>query len=127
MAKDLYIGIYFKTILRYAESLHPDKIYILSAHYGVLELDDEIAPYNRKLNAASRREQKIWAYNCYRQLQEKNINFNEHTIFLGGKVYWQYLSRLFPNREIPFAHLKNGVQVHIMQERFGNVHCNEKN
>lgn len=126
-AKDLYIGTYFKTSLAYAQYLNVDKIYILSAQYGVLELNDEIAPYNKNLNAASRREQKIWAYKCYKQLQEKGVDFNEQAIFLGGKGYWQYLSQLFPNKKIPFAHLKIGMQVHTMRELMTNVHDNEKN
>ena len=124
-AKDLYIGTYFKTNLAYAQYLNADRIYILSAYYGVLELTDEVASYNKNLNAASRREQKYWAYKCYRQLKEMNIDFNEQAVFLGGKVYWQYLSQLFPNKNIPFAHLKNGIQVHIMRELMTNVHSNE--
>lgn len=126
VAKDLYIGTYFKTNLAYAQYLGADKIYILSAKYGILELSDEIAPYNKNLNVASRREEKIWAYSCYIQLKEKNVDFNEQAFFLGGKVYWQYLSQLFPHKNIPFAHKKNGVQVHIMRELMTNVHDNEK-
>ena len=107
-AEDMYLGYYFRMNLIYAKKLCPAKIYILSAKYGVLELDDIIAPYNRNLNACRKQERKEWAYICYQQLKSKNVNFDETAIFLGGQAYWQYLSKVFSNKEVPFAHKKMG-------------------
>ena len=126
VAAEMYTGYFFQTCLAYARSLSPRKIYILSAQYGVLELTDKIKPYNKNLNSAGRQQQKNWAYKCYKQLLQLNIDFNEETIFIGGKVYWRYLATLFPNRKIPFAHLKNGIQAKIMNRELKNVHGNKK-
>ncbi len=48
-AKYLYASPLFKYSLTYAESLNPDKIYILSAKYGLLDLDDKVTSYNKTL------------------------------------------------------------------------------
>ena len=48
-AKDLYISPLFKFNLRYAKSLKPNKIFILSAKYGLVPLEKEIDPYNQTL------------------------------------------------------------------------------
>lgn len=43
-AKDLYISALFKKNLAYARRLNPDAIYILSAKYGLVDLETEIDP-----------------------------------------------------------------------------------
>ena len=45
-AQDMYISPLFKLSLQYALSICADKIFILSAKYHLLELDDVIEPYN---------------------------------------------------------------------------------
>lgn len=49
-ADEMYISPLFKLSLRYAQSLNPRKIFILSAKYGLLELNDIIDPYELTLN-----------------------------------------------------------------------------
>jgi hypothetical protein len=49
-AKDLYISDLFRKNLAYAKKMKPDHIFILSAKYGLLGLDDRIAPYEKTLN-----------------------------------------------------------------------------
>jgi len=39
-AKNLYISTLFRLSLAYAKKLKPDKIFILSAKYGLLNLND---------------------------------------------------------------------------------------
>ena len=43
-AEALYVSPLFVLNLRYAKSLKPDSIFILSAKYGLLDLDKEIEP-----------------------------------------------------------------------------------
>ncbi|MFG2358383.1 DUF6884 domain-containing protein [Streptomyces sp. NPDC048521] len=45
-AADMYIGSYHRACRRAAEALRPDRLVILSARYGLLDLDDEIEPYD---------------------------------------------------------------------------------
>lgn len=48
-AKDMYIRTLFKLNLQYAEKLNPDGVYILSAKYGLLNLEQEIVIHMTKL------------------------------------------------------------------------------
>lgn len=49
-AEDLYISDLFVKNLTFARKLKPDYIFILSAKYGLLKLNDRIAPYEKTLN-----------------------------------------------------------------------------
>ena len=60
-AEDLYISTLFRLSFAYAKKLKPDKIFILSAKYGLLNLNDEIATYNETLNNKPVSDIKIWA------------------------------------------------------------------
>ena len=63
-ARDLYIGTYFRKMLKYAEYLSKKsgaKIYILSAKYGLVELNEVIEPYESTLNGKSEKYKKRWA------------------------------------------------------------------
>ncbi len=51
-AKDMYVSPLFRGAYRYAKSLGVDKIYILSAKYGLLEELDVVEPYNVTLNTS---------------------------------------------------------------------------
>lgn len=42
---DLYISLLFELALQYARKLQPNVIFVLSAEYGLLDLDTEIEPY----------------------------------------------------------------------------------
>ena len=69
-AQDLYISPLFKKNLQYAKSLNPDKIFILSAKYGLLRLDEEIEPYDKTLNKMRSNEIKEWANSVLNQLKK---------------------------------------------------------
>jgi hypothetical protein len=50
LAKDLYVSALFQFWLRYARTLEPDNIFILSAKYGLVDLEQPLEPYNDTLN-----------------------------------------------------------------------------
>ena len=110
-AKDMYISDLFKKSLEYAKQLRPRKIYILSAKYGLLELEDVIEPYELTLNTMTQSQQKIWAYKVLKQCQQKNIDFNERAVFLCGNNYRKYLTRKFNKAEMPLKNLGIGKQL----------------
>ena len=45
-AADLYTGSYHRACRKTADALRPDRLLILSARYGLLDLDDIIEPYD---------------------------------------------------------------------------------
>jgi hypothetical protein len=60
-AENMYISTLFKNSLKYAKDiLKANKIFILSAKYGLLSLDKEIDPYNVTLINMGKEERQRW-------------------------------------------------------------------
>ena len=110
-AENMYISDLFKKSLSYAKKLNPEKIFILSAKYGVLELDEVIEPYELTLNNMKEVEKKQWALHCLEQLKDKGIKFDEKTVFLCGENYRKHLIKEFKNPEVPLKGLGIGQQL----------------
>jgi hypothetical protein len=124
-AKDMYISTLFRYSLQYAKTLtNPDKIFILSAKYGVLRLQDIIAPYELCLNDMTVQQCKKWANKCIQQMKDQNINFNEKAVFLCGEKYRKYIINHFPKSHIPLKNLSFGKQLKFYKEQISK---NEKN
>jgi cytoplasmic iron level regulating protein YaaA (DUF328/UPF0246 family) len=120
-AEDLYISPLFKYGLSYAKTLHPDKIYILSAKYGLLELDEIIEPYNTTLNTMKSNEIKEWSERVLIQLNKK-VNLNsDQVIFLAGNNYRKYLIPHIKDYIIPLKNLGIGKQLKFLKEHSGKI------
>ena len=110
-ASNLYISNWFKLALSYAKILKPDCIFILSAKYGLLDLDIEIEPYNFTLNKMTSAERKDWADKVVDQLKEKTDVENDRFVFLAGQKYRENLISQLKNYEIPLKNLAIGKQL----------------
>ncbi|MBK9793173.1 MAG: hypothetical protein IPP60_08730 [Sphingobacteriales bacterium] len=102
-AKDLYKGSLFINSLAYGQSLKPDKIFILSAYYHLLELEQEIEPYNVTLayvspkkkekkpylKVLSKEEADIWGKKVLEELGKVADLKNDKFIILAGQAYVQ--------------------------------------
>jgi len=119
-AKDLYTSPLFKYNLKYAFSLKPDKIFILSAEYGLLDLDKEIEPYNKTLNNMSSEEIKKWADNIVSQIREISDLENDEFIFLAGEKYRKFIIPYLKSYKIPFKGLGIGKQLKELKRRTSN-------
>lgn len=119
-ACNMYQGDLFKKSLEYARSLKPRKIYILSAKYKLLELEDVISPYELTLNAMNKQQQKRWAYDVYLQLKAKGQNFEEEAIFLCGDNYRKYLSQVFKNAKAPLKGVSFGNQLKFYKQNLNH-------
>ena len=115
-AKELYISPLFKYNLKYAKSLNPDKIFILSAKYGLIDLNDKIEPYDKTLNKMSKKEKQEWAKNVINKLKNIIDLEEDKIIFLAGKNYREYLVPLLKNYEIPMRGLSIGKQLKYLKE-----------
>lgn len=88
-ARDLYASPLFRKAYEYAESLNPDKIFILSAKYHLLDPETIVEDYNKTLNTFSAAERKEWANVVLEQMADAKIDLkNDELIFLAGKKYW---------------------------------------
>lgn len=119
-AQDLYVSQLFQKNLQYAKSLNPDKVFILSAKYGLLRLDEEIEPYDKTLNNMRSDEIKAWA-NCVIIQMKKSTNIeNDEFIFLAGDKYRKFLLPHLKHYKIPMLGLKIGKQLQWLSERIKN-------
>lgn len=116
-AKNLYLSPLFKYALSYANTLNPDKIFILSAKYGLVSLDEEIEPYEKTLNAMKTNERKEWAEKVLLKLKEvSNLNEDEF-IFLAGNNYRKFLITNIKNYSAPLKNLGIGKQLKFLKDK----------
>jgi hypothetical protein len=98
--------------LQYAkEVIRADKIFILSALHGLLNLSDEIEPYNLTLNDMAVAKRKAWAEEVLKSLRENADIEKDEFVFLAGERYRQFLIPFLKNYSIPMQGLKIGMQL----------------
>ena len=108
--KYLYVSDLFKKSLKYAESLNPDQIFVLSAQYKLVTLHEEIEPYDQTLNDMSAEERREWAARVIGQLREVTDLDQDEFIFLAGQKYREYLTPHIRNYRVPLEGLRIGQQ-----------------
>jgi len=116
-AKDLYASPLFKKNLKYAISLKPDNIFILSAKYGLVGLNEEIEPYDLTLNEMRSNEIKEWAKTVLTQLKKLTDLKIDEFIFLAGNNYRKYLLPDITNYKVPMEGLPIGKQLQWLTNR----------
>ena len=118
-AKDLYTtSPWFKLSYKYAVSLSSDKIFILSAKYGLLNPEQEIEPYNETLNTKSTQEIKDWAQEVIIDLKKQTDLGKDEFIFLAGTKYRKFLILHIKNYKIPMQGLTIGRQLSFLKKQF---------
>ena len=115
-ANEMYISTLFKSAYQYAKKLNPDKIFILSAKYGLLEENTVIDPYNETLKTKSGNDVRIWADKVYHELAVKTDVSNDQYIFLAGEEYRKHLVSKLKHVEIPLKGLRIGEQLKFYKE-----------
>ncbi len=118
-AKDLYASPFFKLNLRYARSLDPDDVFVLSAQHGLVGLEEELEPYEHTLNGMSSEEVKGWADSVLAQLGSVADLQKDRFVLLAGERYRKYLLPHLPNHEIPLRGLGIGKQMRFLKESLG--------
>ena len=116
-AAELYTSTLFRLNLAYARQLQPDAIYILSAKYGLLELDQVIEPYEKTLNKMDEYDKRVWAMQVLASLRRKADLNADRFIFLAGVNYRKYLVPHMAHVEIPLEGLALGQQMQELKRR----------
>ena len=113
----------FRKELQYAKTLtQANNIFVLSAEYGLLKLDDTIVPYDYTLNGKSKPVITKWATKVFDQLKTTIDLSNAELVFLAGNNYRKQLIPLitssFPNIniDIPTKGMGIGVQLKFYTE-----------
>jgi len=115
-AQDLYISDLFKKSLQYAKHINPDFIFILSAKYGLVRLEDEIEPYDKTLNNMPLQQRKEWSHRVLEELKKFIDIENDEVTILAGLKYYQYLHPYIKNCRIPMEHLPIGKQLKFLDD-----------
>jgi hypothetical protein len=110
-ARELYASPLFKKSLKYAESLEPDDIVILSAKHYVLPLDKVIEPYDKTLLNMPNEEIREWAVQVLKILADKYDLDNDYFIILAGEKYRKYLTPQLAHWSAPLKGLRIGQQL----------------
>jgi cytoplasmic iron level regulating protein YaaA (DUF328/UPF0246 family) len=111
-AQNMYISPLFVKSIKYAKDiLRPDKIFILSAKYGLLGINQKIDTYNETLNDKNQQEKREWAKKIIEQLRKKCSINNDIFIFLAGKNYYVNLLSYLPNNKILMENLPIGKRL----------------
>jgi hypothetical protein len=126
--RDFYQGIFFERTLKYVETvLKPEKIYILSAKYGLLQLEDEIEDDPGTLFQGKEEKQDDWVKRVaewserVREKLDKECDLkNDMFYFLAAKTYYEGLLDSLPNHEIIMEGLPIGprllwLRAHLQQ------------
>ncbi|MCY2927436.1 MAG: hypothetical protein NT031_18770 [Planctomycetota bacterium] len=116
-AKKLYISPWFKQAYKYALTLEPDRIFILSAKHKLLNPEKKIDPYETTLNTMSSAQIKAWAATVIEQLERRTNLSTDHFIVLASERYRKWLLPHLHSCEVPMRGLTIGRQLHWLNER----------
>tara|TARA_R100000501_G_C2542207_1_gene60468 strand:- start:152 stop:523 length:372 start_codon:yes stop_codon:yes gene_type:complete len=112
-AKDLYVSPLFKKSYFYAKK-HFDKIYILSAKYGLVSDTQEIESYDMTLNKMGKYEIQRWSALTAKQINE-TLDEKDELIFMAGKNYYKYIVKyIFHKYTILMENLSIGRRLQFL-------------
>lgn len=114
-AQSLYAGSLFVKSLAYARRMNPDAIFILSAKHGVLELDEELEPYDQTLVGMDQDSIRRWSEKVLIQLSERSNLAEDHFTFLVGDNYRRYLGPHLVHSSVPMRGLTIGRQLQFLE------------
>ena len=120
-AGELYSSPLFKGSLKYANSLDPDDIVILSAKHYVLPLEQVIAPYDKTLLNMPSDEVKEWAEEVLRRLRKRYDLENDEFIILAGAKYRKHIVPEIKNWSSPVEGKRIGQQLQFYAQKIGKV------
>ncbi|MFC8257818.1 DUF6884 domain-containing protein [Streptomyces sp. NPDC057291] len=98
-AADMYVGSYHRACRKAADALQPDRLLILSARHGLLDLDDVIEPYDTPHGAAD----AITAQVLLQQATMRDIVLLDPVVALGGARHVSLVRTIWPHARTPLA------------------------
>lgn len=105
----------FRLSLEYLEKTC-DKIFILSAKHGLLDLDDAIQPYDETLVEKPVAERRKWADEVILKLKEKTDLEKDQFIILAGQKYNKFLLEHTRKFQLPLEGLTMFKRVPKLKE-----------
>jgi hypothetical protein len=116
-AEELYTSQLFRQSLAYARTLRPDEIFILSSNYGLLNLDDEVSPYDVNLREMHAPERRALAERILESLGNVSDMENYEYVILAGERAIEYITPHLKHHTVPMRGLRIGERLHWLDER----------
>jgi hypothetical protein len=107
----MYTSALFQKMMAYARSLNPKSIFILSAKYGLLSLEDMIEPYEQTLKTMNTAGRLVWAHRVLAALRENCDLESDSFVFLAGEPYRLNLVPHILRYTVPMKGLAFGKQL----------------
>jgi hypothetical protein len=125
-AQELYSASpMFQKTLEYGKSLKPDKMYILSAKHHLVNLTQNLKPYDLTLKDFNKEEKDAWGDKVYQEMKSRGLNPERDTfIFLAGNEYTKPLLRYIPekNIETPMGNRRFGERLKWLNSQLDKLH-----
>jgi hypothetical protein len=119
-AGETYTSPLFRKMMDYAQSLKPKNIFILSAKYGLLRLDEMIEPYEQTLKNMKSADKRLWAQGVLAELRKHCDCDADNFVFLAGAPYRENLVPHLKRYEVPMEGLAFGKQLQRL-----DANCND--
>ena len=119
-ARELYApSRLFSLSYQYARR-NADKVYILSAKYGLVEESAVIAPYDLTLADLPEYRQRDWANYVLTQMGERFDLERDTFLILAGRRYYQHLLPHLPHAILPLGNLSIGERIAFLQQQLAD-------
>lgn len=116
-ARELYISSLFVKSLEYIEKIiKADKIFVLSAKYGLVPIDKVIEPYEKTLNNMKKNERVEWANEVLSELSKVSNTSKDDYYILAGKNYYENISTKLKNVKILMKGLQLGQRLQFLNK-----------
>jgi hypothetical protein len=123
-AKDLYDSTLFSAQRNYAEAV-ARRWFILSAKYGLVAPDTEIAPYEKTLNGAGVAERRAWSERVAAALKDR-IAPSTKVIITAGENYCRFLVPVIESWGIAVERPLKGLSMGFQPGRLWQLTANAK-
>ena len=118
-AREMYApSTLFSLSYRYARQ-NADRVYILSAKYGLVPEDAVIEPYDETLNGQPPARRREWSEKVLDQLARECDIREDHFILLAGRDYCEYLLPRLPHATLPLGRLPLGKRIEFLHRHTG--------
>lgn len=107
-AEDLYTGGLFLASLKYAKATSTH-VYIASANYGLLDLNDVVESYDLVITDLSKTSRELWAQEVARELRSKLHGAD--LVLLMGTEYVKPLAKELDEFGIVYSEPLKGLQL----------------
>ncbi|MBI2108680.1 MAG: hypothetical protein HYT93_00665 [Parcubacteria group bacterium] len=116
-ARELYCSPLFRFAWQYT-SQHFDRVFILSAKYGLLDPERRVCDYDTTLNTMTIDARKRWSVQVAKQILQKTNTSDELHLFC-GKKYREFVVALLRGQKCfyPLHGLGIGQQLQWYKER----------